>query len=472
MTNRDDDTRKSVLLFNSPIVKHKRDQLEMGNLYPRIGIASIASTLLRNGVEVGIVDPEIEDLPDIINRIHKFKPDIVGIPAYTEEIHDAAYTSATIKKIDGEILTVIGGPHSSAIPIETLKEFDSFDIAVMGEGELTMLDIVLKKNIADVAGIAYRDNGQIKCTEKRPVISNLDALPYPAWELFDIEKYRGGNILSGFSGKGKSLEIPVESARGCPYKCIFCYRVNGREIRFKSPKRTVDEVEKCVTEFNATKIHFVEGTFGVNKKNAIEMCDELIRRGLNKKITWSSGGRVNVLDRKLLMKMKESGCEYLGFGVESGDQAILDKIGKGITIAQIIKVFELCKDVGIKTEANFIIGHPDDTEETVLKTIKFAKKLNTDHVTFAILVPFPGTKVTEMAEDNVNGLKIVTKDWRLYGKQLGYALELEDLPYKKLVKLQTKAYREFYFRPSKLLGFVSRLSLKRVIYVIKRVAGY
>ena len=461
--------KSTVLLFNSPVRQQKRDPFEMENLYPRIGIASIAAYLQEDGIEVYIIDPEAEGLDSngVKNRISRVSPDIVGIPAYTEEIHDAAYTAKFVKEINPDIMTVIGGPHASAIPFETLKEFSVFDIAVMGEGESTLLDIALGHKLEGMKGIAFRDEN-IVVNEKRPSISSLDSLPFPAWHLYDIDRYRGSGLTSGFKKKRAALEIPVESARGCPFNCIFCYRVCGN-IRFKSSKRVADEVEWAVSEFGATKIHFVEGTFGVNKRLAIELCDELIRRGLNRKITWSSGARSDISDRELLRKMKNSGCVYLGYGSESGDDEILKIIRKDITTDQIERAFELCKEIGIETEANFILGHPFESEETAHKTMNFARNLKAVRATFAILVPFPGTAVRQMAEENVGGLKILTNDWSIYGKQVGGALELEQLPLEKLIGLQTKAYRKFYLRPDRFLKFVNLLSLKRVLYGLKRL---
>lgn len=460
--------KPSVLLFNSPIRQKKRDPLEVENLYPRIGIASIAACLQENGIEVHIIDPEAEGLDSngVKGRISKTSPGIVGIPAYTEEVCDAAYTAGLVKEIDPEIVTVIGGPHASAIPSETLEEFRAFDIAVTGEGELTLLDIAMGERLEGIKGIAFRDEN-IVVNEKRPLISSLDCLPFPAWHLHQTDRYRGSGLTSGFRKKRVDLEIPVESARGCPFNCIFCYRVCDN-IRFKSPKRVADEVEWVISEFGATKIHFTEGTFAVNKKIAIEMCDELIGRGLNKKITWSSGARAELTDMELLTIMKRSGCAYLGFGAESGDNKILKIIHKGITAEQIERAFELCKEIGIETEANFIIGHPFESEETVNRTIDFALSLQADRATFAILVPFPGTVVRQMAEDNIGGLKILSNDWSMYGKQAGGPLELDQLPLGKLIGLQTKAYRKFYLRPSRFLKFASLLSFNRVLYSLKR----
>lgn len=458
-----------VMLFNSSIVGAKKDVLEAGNLYPRIGIASIASHLLQNGISVSILDPDAYKLgiEQIKEQVKREKPDIVGLPAFTEEVCDANEIAKAVKKVNSGILTVIGGPHPSAIPTETLKEFPYFDVAVFGEGEITMQELVDGKRLEEIQGIAFRKNGEIRCNGQRPLIKDIDSLSLPAWQLYDLDKYKSGGLYSGFGKRGQ-LELPVEGARGCPYGCIFCFRVTGRTIRFKSPSRVADDVKRDVDEFQAGKIHFVEGTFGVNKKIAIEMCNELIKRGLHEKIQWSTGGRVDTVDKELLEKMKKAGCTYIGFGVESGDPEVLRLIGKNTSLDQAKKAFEVCKELGIKTEANFILGHPFETEETALTTIKFAKKLKADHATFAILVPFPGTEVSKMASEGIGGLRIKERDWRVYGKQLGDALELTQLSREKLIELQTRAYREFYFRPRKIRALMGRMTAKRALYGLRR----
>jgi radical SAM superfamily enzyme YgiQ (UPF0313 family) len=429
----------------------------------------MAAYLKTNGIQVKILDPAGESVGKAVLTIKRLDPEIVGIPAFTSEIYDANETARFVKRIKQKVLTVVGGAHASALPKKTLEEFNFFDVVVFGEGEETILDLARGKPLNKILGIGYRDNGELKINKPRPLIKNLDCLPFPAWELFDLNKYRGGSLGTGFKKTGNQLEIPVEGARGCPFSCNFCFRVNGRTIRFKSPERIVEEIQRAVNKFGATSIFFVEGTFAVNKQEVDRLCDLLIETGLNKQITWSTGGRVNVLDEKLLAKMKKSGCTFLGYGVESGDQQMLNKMGKQITIEQIKKSFNLCRKIGIVAEANFIIGHPFETEEKVLKTIDFAKKLDADYANFAIMVPFPGTQVFEMAKKGVGGLRLLTYDWRLYGKQIGAALESEQLPREKLIKLQNKAYLNFYLTRRRLPFFVKRLTFNRIKEAIKRV---
>ncbi len=458
-----------VVLFNSSAIGSKEDVIEMSGAYPRIGIAAIAAYLLENDISVKIIDPELKQLTieDIKKEVVRLNPNIIGLPAYTEEINNAAIIARAVKEVSPDTRLVVGGPHPSAIPIETLQEFNSFDIAIIGEGEMTFLDIAKGKDLESIEGIAYRKDGNIYRNTNREPILDLDKLPFPAWQLYDLNEYRGRSLASGFGEKGNSLELPIEGARGCPSKCSFCFRLAGNKIRFKSAQKIVDDIERCVRKLDANKIYFTEGTFGVKKKFAFELCDMIIERSLNS-VTWSTGARVDV-DVDVLKKMKDAGCNFIGFGVESGDIDILTGVGKNISPEQSIKIFELCKEIGIKTEANFILGLPYETKETATRTIELASKLKADYANFAILVPFPGTKVYEMALKNEAGLKIKSKDWRMYGKQMGEALESETLPYKELKKLQMKAYRSFYLKPRNFGALLRRLSLNRIVYGLKHI---
>jgi radical SAM superfamily enzyme YgiQ (UPF0313 family) len=456
-----------VVLFNSPVISSKEDVIEMSGGCPRIGIASIAAYLLENGIDVSIVDPEIEGLD--LDEIQGMQPDIVGIPAYTEEVLDAAAIAKGVKEICPGTIVVVGGPHPSAIPEETLKEFGSFDIAVVGEGEFALLDIALKKPLEMIPGIAYRDGASIRQNQARHEISDINSLPLPAWHLYYLNAYRGGGLSSGFAKKNRLLELPVEGARGCPYGCAFCFRIAGRRVQIRSPKRVIDDVARCVHEFKAERIYFVEGTFAVNRRLAIEVCDEIMNSGLQREITWSAGPRVDTVDFELLQKMKGAGCDFLGFGVESGDPQILKLIGKNTSTEQAIEVFKMCKKLGIKTEANFIIGLPGETNESISRTIELAKRLEADYANFAILVPFPGTEVYKMACDGPGDIKVKSKDWKLYGKQVGEAIEHANFLPGELKKLQMKAYRSFYLRPSKVRALAGRLSVGRIAYGLKHL---
>lgn len=466
--------KKKVLLFNNPVVREKFDKAEEGNTTPRIGVASIAAYLLSKGINVGVIDTQ--DIAKVRAELKEGDPGFVGIPAYTPEVYDSAYTAGIVRDVLPNAAIVVGGPHPSAMLRETLAEFTVFDIAVAGEGEFTMYEICSGQTLEGIKGIAYRGGGnEVIANCARPVVSNLDELPFPAWELYDMGKYtvaedQSEGILS-FKDKRKRVAVQVEAARGCPFDCIFCFRIAGRNLRYRTPGKVVDEIERNVKRYGRIKIYFVEGTFGVNKEKTMELCEGIKRRGLDKEIIWEASSRVDVIDEEALRKMKDAGCKNIGLGVESGDPEILMKIGKNTTPEEIMRAVRLCNRVGIPVGTTFILGHPYETDESIKRTIKFAKTLPVATANFAIMVPFPGTKVRDMAKEGIGGLRIKSSDWRYYGKQTGHAMDLVQIPYERLLKYQNRAYMEFYLRPGRLKHFFNHLTWDRAVFAVRRIAG-
>ena len=454
---------KRVVLFNSPYILDKKDKLEEGNIHARIGIASIAAYLLSKGIETYVIDST--DMNVIRASLKQYSADIVGIPAFTFEIGDAAATARLVKEVLPDAQIIVGGPHPTALPVETLKEFDEFDIAVIGEGERTVEELCTVSDLSNVTGIAFRNGTEIKVTRSGEIFDSLDEIPSPAWNDFDFSKRTVW--VEEFNRKVPYL--PVESSRGCPFPCIFCFRVTGKSVRYRDPKKVADEVERLTERFGQIKFYFVDGTFGIHKKFASELCDEFIRRSLPEKVVWDASSRVDVVDKELLIKMKNAGCIQLGFGIESGDDKMLKIMGKNFTTADVKEAIDMCLDAGIQVGGNFILGYPHETRESIKQTIKFAKKLPIDTTNFAIMVPFPGTEVREMAERNMGGLKILTNDWRYYGKQIGATLELNQLSQEDLQWYQTRAYLEFYLTPRRIIFFIKGLTFYRVWYGVRRL---
>lgn len=418
---------------------------------PHMGLAYIASFLRSRHFDVYIIDAIIENLKlnDIRKRVIRIKPDIVGLTANTVQIESAALIARMIKDIDSDITTLVGGPHATTLPVETLTEFKSFDIACYGEGEITTYELIKKlendENISSVKGIAYRIGDVVKLSEPRPFIKNLDSLPFPALDLFPLKKYK-----PYYDNKKNILELPLSSSRGCPHQCIFCYRTMGHLYRVRSVENIIDEINYNINRFSSFQIFFVDDTFTLNKERALELCNRLIKEKLNEKISWTCQTRVDSVDKELLQKMKEAGCSYISYGIESSSQRILNIIRKRITKEEIINATLWAKEAGIKVNLNFILGLPFETKKTILDTINLAIKLDPDFVVFSILVPFPGTEVLEMAKTGIGNLQIDGHEWKDYGKHMGNALSLKNLSREELEYLQLKAYMKFYMRPSKI----------------------
>jgi len=366
-----------------------------------LGLAYIAAVLEKEGSEVQVQDFLVTEYSKgkLEGKIVDFAPEIVGITSVTMNYPIASRILRDCKEIDGNIITVIGGPHVSFWAEEALEEAPWIDIVVRGEGEYTMLEIARGKSLKEIDGIAFSENGGVVLTEPRQWIENLDELPFPARHLFPLSRYRA-----------LSSDCGLITSRGCPFHCIFCLgpKMVGKKGRFRNIKLIVDEIEE-ILEYGFKTINMADDLFTLNRKHLYAFCDEVMARKL--KFKWSANSRVDTVDPELLGKMKEAGCFFICYGVESGNQKILDIARKKITLEKIKEAVKLSKDAGIKSLASFIIGLPGETKKTLKESVNFAEELG-PYYAFHLLAPFPGTEVWERREEY--GLRILTDDWLKY----------------------------------------------------------
>ena len=460
---------EKLILLNPSVEVSLHSDISPREKLPHIGLAYLSGFLKSKGFGLFVIDTDAENLsiPTIRKRIVEIAPDILGITASTSQIHYAHTIAKMVKEINKKIVSVIGGYHVSALPYQTMKEFPFFDFAVIGEGEYTFYELIeslKEKNLSYVSGSVWRKNSDIIINKSRDLISELDRLPFPYFGNFPLKKY-----IPYYSFK-KIRQIPVSTSRGCPYKCIFCYRSAGDKLRFKSIDRVISEIERNIFDYSAEEIVFVDETFTIDIKRTLELCEEICRKKINQKIHWLCETRVDCFNVDLAKIMKKAGCKLIAFGIESGSENILKIIQKGITLRQAEDAINYAKRHRIKTDANFIIGHPMEEKEDILKTINFALSLNTDFVSFGILTPYPGTEVYKMAQKGEGRLRILTFDWRKYGKQIGGALELLNLDRSKLESLQRTAYIKFYLRLGKIKNLLIVANIKAFpIYILHQL---
>jgi len=402
--------------------------------YQHIGLGYIAAMLEKNNLKVKVVDAKLDRLSftQTVELIKDLKPDILGISAMTHEIDTAAKLSSQLKHLLGKIFIVIGGVHVTALPKETLNEYPCFDAGIIGEGEYAMLELVKKiensdYDISQIKGVVYRKGTQVLLSESAGRIEDVDLLPFPAWHQFpNASKYI------------------IITSRGCPFSCVFCMQALGRKVRRRSAENVIEEMSRVLDERRPERFLFYDETFTLDKERVYAICDLMIKKGISKRVPWSATTRVDSIDKDILLKMKEAGCDHIEFGVESGDQKILDDIKKKITLKQAENALALAKDMNFHTEGAFILGHPNETLSTAYKTIYFAAKLNPDIAQIGIMVPYPGTEVFEMAKRGEAGYKILSRRWSDYNKQLGNALELDSLSRSDLEKLQLVGYLKLF----------------------------
>ena len=418
----------------------------LGVVAPSLGIGYMAAVLENNGIDVDVLDSSALELSyaEIGNEILKRNSDIVAISAMTPTIGVALNSADKIKEVKPDTIVVLGGYHPT-FEFESVLEEESVDVVVRGEGEYTMLELVKAiengEDLINVQGLAFHDEStdKLTLTPDRPIIKDLDELPFPAFHLFPMEKYRILNVTTNIA--------TIITTRGCPIQCSFCSSaaLHGEKLRRRSVSNVVDEIELRLKEENIDTIAFMDDTFTLNKKFVREFCNEIKKRNL--KFWWGCTSRVDTLDNDLLELMKETGCITILMGVESADQQMLDKMDKHITIEKTKKAFKLSHEIGIRTIASCVIGMPDDTKKSIKQTIEFVKDLKPNYALFSLATPYPGTRFyNETFKKNL--IKIT--DWSKY-TLLNPILKTVDCDEKQLRKIQTKAYIRFYLRPFYLL---------------------
>ncbi|MCZ2807751.1 MAG: radical SAM protein [Candidatus Bathyarchaeota archaeon] len=420
---------------------------------PLIGLAAMAAVLEKNGDQVAVVDCPRLDMTheDLKREIARLEPDMVGITCVTTTFSSALQAARVIKEAYSRALIALGGPHATFMDSQILSENPEVDIVVRGEGEQTVLELASHvsdsclKELHEVAGITFRKNGQIVQTQNRPFIQNLDQLPFPAFKYFPLRKYR-------LFGK---LNLPIITSRGCSFQCAFCLvpQIAGNKFRARNPKNVVDELEWLRDAYGAAVFTFQDETFTYDKKRALEICEEIKKRNIG--VPWDCQTRVDQISKKLLVKMKNANCQLVSYGVESGNQKILDAMKKGTTVEQNERAIRWTKEAGLSVAMSAIIGYPGETIDTLEQTLDFIRRTEPDDVYLCLATPYPGTQLRSLLEDL--GWKMST-EWSHYEIRTP-VFENPLLPSGRIKETREAFYNHFYSIP-----YVLRQSLKGTFY--------
>jgi radical SAM superfamily enzyme YgiQ (UPF0313 family) len=410
--------------------------------------------LRRHGYEVGAVDAEARNLApsQIVDLLRQGGYGVLGVSTTTVSFHRATELAATVKRALPGIPIVVGGPHVSSQPSHPLQ-FEAFDYAIRNEGEETLRETLemleTGSDPSAVAGLIYRRDGRSVVNPPRPYIADLDSLPFPAYDLIpDLGVY----TPPPFNYKRRPVANVITS-RGCPNQCTFCENTTfGRTIRMRSAEGIVDEIETLINRYGVKEIAFVDDTFTVRPKRVYEIFEAAARRGL--RFSWTCMSRVNTVDEELLRYMRDNGCWYVSFGIESGDERILKEIRKNIRLEDVRRVVETCARLGIWTKGFFIVGHPGESVETIEKTIGFARELKLDHVVVTLNTPMPGTyqhlHAHEFGQLDVSSWTKFNY-WQPVFVPAGMSREL-------ILRKHAEFLRRFYLRPGLLLRHARALA--------------
>ncbi|MFH0799369.1 MAG: radical SAM protein [Pseudomonadota bacterium] len=410
---------------------------------PFLNMAIIASDLRSHGISVRILDLNlcVDYKRELKRTLDEYEPEFAGITFVTPLYGVMREVVSTIKAHNKAITVVAGGAHASAMPEDTLNS-TLIDIVVIGEGDRTLSQIILSHNISDIKGIGYKSLGGIKLTGPSAIIEDMDLLPLPAWDLFDLSRYVSPRFMARRNPAGW-----LETSRGCPFECCYCNKsVFGRRFRSKSPARVIVEIKHMLSS-GFKEIHIVDDMFTTDVSRVKAICDEIIGEKLEFPWATVTGIRVDKGDQEMFDLMRSAGCYRVYFGIESGDQNVLNGIGKKISLEQVVGAIAMAKKANLETCGFFMFGLPGETEETMKKTTRLACSLGLDWAKASIMVPLPATKIFQELE---KAGKIKLCDWDKYNLYLpaDEIYDHETLPWSTINAQFSAFYREFYFRPS------------------------
>lgn len=415
-------------------------------VFPTLGLATIAATAEERGHKVSIIDlsHQAYDAAALKRQLTEAKPDFVGITATTPLMNQLRDISCLVKDISRDIVTVGGGAHPSALPMETMYE-SKLDFVAYGEADRTFVDILDGKDPRDILGVCYRaGSGEVMKTGPRPLLEYLDDLPMPAWHLYDSKTYLGR--LSRMIVKRPPASM-IEFSRGCVFKCDFCGSKNtmGLGYRKKSPKRCADEME-MLYKLGYREVILADDIFTSDHDWAVAVCEEFIRRDVKMAWTCTNGIRVDSAKDDLFRVMKKSGCYRVHFGFESGNDAVLKAFGKGgrATLDQGLTAVQAARRAGMDTFGMFMVGLSADTEETMQDTINYAAKSGVDLMRFGVTVPLPGTKMFDhlRATGHVRSF-----DWDLYNVYNTRPIfDHPNLSWETIEHYYAKAYKDAFLK--------------------------
>ncbi|MDP2753151.1 MAG: radical SAM protein, partial [Nitrospirota bacterium] len=355
--------------------------------------------------------------------------------------------------IDRNIKTIIGGPHLTAIPEETMGLFKSFDFGVNVEGEETMRGLIhlLKHGGtgSDGSGVIFREGDKTLRTAPRKFLDDLDRLPFPAWDLLKDfpKKYHPPPFRFR-----RLPAVYIVTTRGCPYKCIFCDRsVFGNKCRGHSSDYILELIEYMYKRFGIREILIEDDTFVTFKKRLIEVCEGILNRGI--KISWSCLARADAVTPEILSLMKKAGCWSISYGIETGDEDVMKFIGKNITLDKVEQAVRFTKKAGIISKGFFILGHPTDTHDTIKKTIDFALRLPLDDISISMMTPFPGSKLYEIASEYGE----FENNWKKMN-ELDVVFIPKGLTKDNLRRYSKEMFKRFYLRHRIVLNYMKRIT--------------
>lgn len=433
---------------------------------PPLGLGYLSSYLKQSGIETVIIDGLKENLKlnQMVGKILDLKPDAVAITCLTAFYKDTVSLSRELKR--NKIVTIIGGPHPTFLPYQTLVDSQA-DYVVCGEGEFSLLELINRNfqndNIQGVYSLKDLKDEQ-QAIVKSPIVEDLDELPFPDWEQMNPNSYP--RAPHGAFIKGFPVGVIITS-RGCPYECTFCASPQfcDRKIRFRTPENVVAEIEYLVKTFKVKEIHFEDDNLTLKRDHIEKICRLLIERKINVNWACPNGIRADEVDKEIIQLMKNSGCYYFAYGIESANSQILKNTKKKESIETIERAIEIADKIGITCQGFFIFGLPGETASTIEESINFAVRSKLSRAQFMILDVLPGSELWE----TLKGKFIPNWDKKSYKEPEWLP---EGITKEQLLLAQSTAFRKFYLKPKIFLRLLKLVDLRQISHFIRRLKDY
>ena len=410
---------------------------------PPTDLMYLAAVAEKAGLEAKIND--YSQNGDYEADLKEFNPDYLVVNIATPTLEHDLDAVKKAKEICPNVITIAKGAAFLTLAEKIIKEHNELDFGILGEAENTLKEILEGKPKAEILGLYYKENGEVKFTGNRPFIEDLDSLPFPARHLVDNNIYRRPD--------NNKVQATIKVSRGCPFHCFFCLAtpVSGAKVRRRSPENIVAEIKECVEKYNIKNFLFWSDIFNIDKEWTMKLCQTIIDSGL--KITWSANTRADTADLEMAEMMYKSGCRLVSIGVESGSQYMLEKMGKKITLNDVRRTVKVFKKAKIRIYNYFVIGLPWETEETVEETIKFAIELNSDFISFYTATPLPGSRFYDYALEH----NLFDKETSFENAYYYPAVNTHHLSRERVFELHKSAIKRFYLRPLYILKMFSRI---------------
>lgn len=410
---------------------------------PPTDLMYLAAVAEKAGLEAKIND--YSQNGDYEADLKEFNPDYLVVNIATPTLEHDLDAVKKAKEICPNVITIAKGAAFLTLSERIIKEHNELDFGILGEAENTLKEILEDKPKAEILGLYYKENDEVKFTGNRPFIEDLDSLPFPARHLVDNNIYRRPD--------NNKVQATIKVSRGCPFHCFFCLAtpVSGAKVRRRSPENIVAEIKECVEKYNIKNFLFWSDIFNIDKDWTMKLCQTIIDSGL--KITWSANTRADTADLEMAEMMYKSGCRLVSIGVESGSQYMLEKMGKKITLNDVRRTVKVFKKAKIRIYNYFVIGLPWETEETVEETIKFAIELNSDFISFYTATPLPGSRFYDYALEH----NLFDKETSFENAYYYPAVNTHNLSRERVFELHKSAIKRFYLRPLYILKMLSRI---------------